>query len=127
MQTITISVEVRLASGPAWASTQQLMVDAVDVIDVVIASGATDFKVPVQPGGVVKMILVSPDPASGELSYKSETSGTEIYKLDQPHLLMGEGGVGMLEGAVAPTSLFFSKSGTTDARVSILVGRDLSP
>lgn len=127
MQTITVSIEVHLANGPDWLSTQQLAVDAVDVIDVVIASGAADLEIPLQPGGIVKMILVSPDPPTAELSYKSKVAGTEIFKLDQPHLLLGEGGVGMLEGIAAPTSLFFSKSGTTDARVSILVGRDLGP
>jgi hypothetical protein len=125
-ETITVSLDVRLGSGPSWAVTRQLAVDAIDVVDVVIEHGAADLEVPIQPGGTVRLIMVSSDPANDELTYKTSSGGSESYALDQPHLLMGEGGLGMLEGSAPPTSLFFSKSGTADARVSILVGRDLA-
>jgi hypothetical protein len=122
---ITVSLDVRLSSGPAWAVSRQIAVDAVDVVNVVIEHGAADFEVPIQPGGAVRLILLAPDPPNEELTYQTSAGGAETYALDQPHLLLGTGGVGMLEGADPPTKLFFSKAGTTDAGVTILVGRDI--
>jgi len=126
-ETITVSLDVRLGSGPAWAVTRQIPVDAIDIVDILVEHGAADVEVPIQPGGAVRLMLLTADPPSEELTYKTSSGGSETYTLDQPHLLMGEGGIGMLEGSASPTSLFFSKSGASDARVSILVGRDLGP
>jgi hypothetical protein len=124
---ITVSLDVRLASGRTWSTSQQIAVDAIDVVDLVVGHGATDVEVPIQPGGAVRLILLSPDPPNDELTYQTSANGASTYALDQPHLLFGKGGVGMLEGTSPPTKLFFSKSGTSDARVSILVGRNIAP
>lgn len=124
-ETITVSLDVRLASGPAWTASRQVVVDAIDVVDVVIPQGAVDTEVPIQPGGTVRLLLVMADPPTSEVTYSTSSGSADNYQLDEPHLLVGEGALSLL-GATAPTSLFFTKIGTNDARVRILVGRDVA-
>jgi hypothetical protein len=126
-ETITVNLNVSLGSGASWAVTRQLAVAAIDLVDIAIEAGAEDVEVPIQPGGVVRLLMVTADPPAAAVTYKTSSGGSESYTLDQPHLLLGEGGVGMLEGAAAPTSLFVSNSGAGGVRLAVVVGRDLPP
>src|SRR5437867_13054681 len=103
--TITISIEARLGSGISFATTRQFTVQAIDMVDVVVEHGASDLKVPIQPGGDVRLILLSSDSTGSDLTYKTSAAATTTHTLDEPQLLLGAGGSGMLEGRRPRTTL----------------------
>ena len=129
MPDIVLNTSLTIANGPSVLVVRSLAVDAYDVIEVVIAAGAADKEVQIQPGGTgqVSLLSVSADWFGEALTYKTATgTGATAYALDQPHLFAGAGALATL-GTAPPTKLFFSNStsGVTakDAKVQVLVGR----
>ncbi len=120
-------LSVTLGSGPRWSSIRVVEVEATDVIRVTIAAGASDTKVELQPGDAMQLLLINPEIPAETLGYATSAGAATPHMLDQPHLLVGQGAIGLLGGSSAPTSLFFNNSGTEDASVTIVIGRDATP
>ena len=125
---IVYTLNVQVAGGPKLpAPTITLEVDAYDKILVNIEKNATDKTVELQPSstaGQVQFLMITASDYK-LLSYKVN-SGTDIFQLDAPHLLIGKGAVKMLDEA--PAQLLFSNSSSTqDAAIEILVDRDATP
>lgn len=105
----------------------------------IAASGTADVAVysmtsetiPAEGSAVVD---ISPD-AAGQLlvitadSYEQVTytvTGGVTATLDSPHLLLGSGAVGLLNGGDPVETITFSNAATADVEVTIMLGRDAS-
>lgn len=128
---IQFKFNVQLAEGPGISASRSLEVEAYDLINVNVLSTTsppdTDKEIDVQPGGAgqVKFLAITSDRYGDGLTYKVNAAANPRITLDQPHVLVGEGAVGLLDPA--PTKLFFSTTLSQDASVQILVGRDATP
>lgn len=126
-----MNLNVQIAGGPGISANRSLEVEAYDIINVDVRATAsppdTDKEIDVQPGGAgqVKFLAITSDRYGDGLTYKVNSAGNPSIALDQPHVLAGEGAVGLMDSA--PTKLFFSTTLTEDASVLILVGRDATP
>lgn len=129
MAKITCTVNVQVTNGPKVAVTKTADVEAYDSLDVTIPKGGAETEVQVQPGGAgqVSFLLITADQYADKLAYTVTSGGTDSYMLDGPHLMVGTGGVSLLD-TTPPASLFFKNTDTAaDAMVHILVGRDATP
>jgi hypothetical protein len=119
---LTISTQVR--DGISISVAQSVTADAYDTIEVVIPGGDTTTPgtatVEVQPGGVgqVKFLLIRASEYSDKLTY-TISGGASNVKLDAPHILVGEGAVGLLGSA--PQELEFSNTLGVGKNVSIAI------
>jgi hypothetical protein len=135
MTKINCTVNVQVTDGPKFSLTNSTEVEAYDKIDVTVPKNTPDTKVQIQPGGAGQsmFLLITADKYADTLTYSVNVAvgaggagAPPAYTLDGPHLLMGKGGVALLDDA--PTDLFFSNGdATNDAKVHILVGRDATP
>lgn len=132
--TIQIVTTIKINGSQVTSFLRDIEVEATDSITVDVrgtadASGPdTDKEVALQPtstSGRVTFIGITADRYNANLKYKvnNNTTATEV-PLDQPQVLLGEGAVGLLDTAAAPTSLFFSSTIAENAEIQILVGRD---
>jgi hypothetical protein len=130
MAQIIISANIVIPGGPKFASNQKLEVEAYDLIEVTVASGANDMEVEL-PGSTdgIDFFAIKSDWFGNDLKYKLDAAGSD-YPLDQPLVMAGKGAVSFFiaaGAAAAPTSLFFSNAATAEAKVQILIGRDATP
>lgn len=125
--TLTSSYEVQVSGGPRFSSTMNQALEAYDVMEVVVADGASDTTIEVQPGGAgqVQFLHVSASLYAAGLTYKVDAAANPPHDLDRPLLLAGSGAVGLLGGA--PSQLLFSNSTDQDVTIQVLVGRDATP
>jgi hypothetical protein len=127
-ETIVLTVGAEVASGPKMKESRALTVDAYDKISITVPDGANDMEVELQPGGTgsVRLLLVKSTQYGDELKYKVNTGSTE-HVLDQPHVLIGTGAVGLFGSE--PTKLVFDNAlgAGKDAQIQILVARDATP
>jgi hypothetical protein len=125
---ISWSFKAQVSSGPSASLSGEVTADAYDKIDVTIPASTTmssPVTVEVQPGTGVTFLLITAVSYEG-LSYKVGTgSGATEITLDGPHILIGSGAVSLLVNT--PDKFLFANTETTDAKVSILVGRDATP
>ncbi len=127
-ESIIVSANIVIPNGPVFAVSRTLAVDAYDKIDVAVPDSAADLEVEIQPGaaGQVRFLLVTASQYGAGLSYKVNSNASPaVHTLDEPHVLIGAGSVGMLDPA--PSRLFLSNSLGSEAQVQILVGRDATP
>ncbi|HEY5960433.1 MAG TPA: hypothetical protein VIV60_27960 [Polyangiaceae bacterium] len=125
---ITTGLEVSVAGGPSLRQAQALAVDAYDMVDVVIADGATDETVEIQPSaiaGQVQVLFVSATQYEPGLTYRVNAAANPSHPLDRALLLTGAGAVALL--GPAPTSLLFSNATGANITVQVIVGRDATP
>ena len=117
---------VEIKGGPRNSLSDDITVDAYDMIDVTITKGAIDKEVQIHPAGAeqVLLLMISSDRYGELLKYKVAGTNTD-FELDAPHLLIGKGAVAML-GAV-PETLLFTNGLSDPAEVQILVGRKATP
>jgi hypothetical protein len=84
-----------------------------------------------QPGetaGQVKFLMITAKPyrdSSGNSLTYTVNDGTTGITLDAPQVLVGSGGVALLDSA--PKSLSFTSTLSQDVSIQILVGRDATP
>ncbi len=124
-ETIKWSFKAQVSSGPSLLLSDEITVDAYDKIDVSIpASTTTPLTIEVQPGEGTAFLLITADSYKG-LTYGVGETSTPSIELDGPHLLIGSGAVGLLVNT--PDALRFTNTEATDAKISILVGRDATP
>lgn len=126
-------LNVQVSGGPKISASQSIAIEAYDSIKVTVLgtgdpSGAdTDKRVDVQPGGSgqVSFLAITSNRYHSNLTYKVNSDANPSISLDRPHILAGQGAVGLLDPA--PTSLFFSSIIAENAEIHILVGRDATP
>jgi len=127
-ETIVLTAGAEVASGPTVKESRTLTVDAYDKISVTVPDGTTNLEVQLQPGGTgsVRLLIVKSSHYGEALKYTVNT-GTTDHPLDQPHVLIGKGAVGLLGSE--PTKLLFDNAlgAGKDAQIQILVGRDATP
>lgn len=128
MAQISLTVDVAVPNGPKLWFRRAVDVEAIDKIDLTIASKIKDQEVELQPGGAgqVQFLMIVAEPYDADLSYKVNKKAGDARVLDQPHCFTGAGAVSMLDGG-APTKLFLSNDTADDAKVQILIGRDATP
>jgi hypothetical protein len=121
----SFSVDVTL--GPKLAGSDSLTVGAYDKASVVIAAGAADVDVQVQPANVagkVQVLVLRAETYDPGLTISAD-GGTTSFPLDGPLVLLGAGAVALL--ADAPQTLRFGNGTTADIGVDVLIGRDPAP
>jgi hypothetical protein len=127
-ETIVLTVGAEVASGPKIKESRALTVDAYDKISVTVPDGTSDMAVELQPGGTgsVRLLLVKSSQYGEALKY-TVNAGTTDHVLDEPHVLIGTGAVGLFGSE--PTKLVFDNAlgAGKDAQVQILVARDATP
>jgi hypothetical protein len=127
-ETIVLTVGAEVASGPTIKESRALTVDAYDKISVTVPDGASDMEVEIQPGGAgsVRLLIVKSTQYGDELKYTVNTGTTE-HVLDEPHVLIGAGAVGLFGSE--PTKLVFENAlgAGKDAQIQVLVARDATP
>jgi hypothetical protein len=125
-ETIVLTVSADVASGPKLKESRTLAIDAYDKLSVTVPDGTTDLEVELQPGGTgsIQLLIVKSNVYGEDLKYTVNADTTDRV-LDQPHVLIGTGSIG-LYGA-EPTKLVFDNALGNDAQIQILVGRDATP
>jgi hypothetical protein len=125
-ETIVVTVNADVASGPKLKESRTLAIDAYDKISVTVPDGTSDLEVDLQPGGAgsIQLLIVKSSVYGADLKYTINADATD-HVLDQPHVLIGAGSVA-LYGA-EPTKLVFDNALGSDAQVQVLVGRDATP
>jgi hypothetical protein len=127
-ETIVLTVGAEVASGPTLKESRTLTLDAYDKISVTVPDGTTNMEVELQPGGTGSTrLLVVKSSQYGEALKYTVNAGTTDHVLDQPHILIGTGAVGLFGSE--PTKLVFDNAlgAGKDAEIQILIGRDATP
>jgi hypothetical protein len=126
MSTITWQFQAAIPGGPAFTINQPtIAIQAYDVADATIAAGATSIAVSVQPSstpGDVVFVAVTSDLYGAGLTYTVDGS-SDARALDAPHVLLGAGAVGFMNGGAPPETLTFTSTLAEDANVRVVVGR----
>jgi hypothetical protein len=123
-QKITWTMTVQVAEGPKLSDGRAIQVSAYDKVDVVIADGANNEDVEIQPSSAaqVRFLMITSDSYGEDLTYRVNEAGADPITLDASQVFIGQGAVGLL-GADGPKTLLFTNGLGQDARVSVLVGR----
>jgi hypothetical protein len=126
MSDITWQFQVSIPGGPAFTITQPtITVAAYDVASAKIGAGASNIDVAVQPSstpGDVVIVVVSSDTYDPGLTYKID-AGATAHALDAPHVMLGAGAVGLMNGGAPPQKLTFSSTLAKDANIQVIAGR----
>ena len=126
MSNITWQFQAAIPGGPAFTISQPVIaVQAYDVASATIAASASNVDVDVQPSsstGDVVFVVVSSDTYDSGLTYKVD-GGADAHALDAPHVLLGAGAVGFMNGGAPPQKLTFSSSLAKDANIQVVAGR----
>jgi hypothetical protein len=127
-ETIVLTVGAEVASGPTIKESRTLTLDAYDKISVTVPDGTSNMEVQLQPGGAgsTRLLIIKSSQYGEALKYKVN-AGTTTHVVDQPHVLIGAGAVGLF--GAEPTKFVFDKAlgGGKDAQIQILIGRDATP
>ena len=126
MSDITWQFQASIPGGPAFTITQpNITVKAYDVASATIGAGASNIDVVVQPSsspGDVVFVVVSSDAYDAGLTYKID-GGATAHALDAPHVMLGAGAVGFMNGGPPPQKLTFSSTLAKDANIQVVAGR----
>jgi hypothetical protein len=126
-ETINWSFSLQVVQGPRLTGSDSLVVGAYDKASIVLAAGAADVDVELQPAtaaGKVHVLAVGATTYDALVTFSADAGGT-TFALDGPVVLIGTGPVALL--AAAPQTLRFSNGTTGDITVDVLVGRDPAP
>ena len=107
--------------------------EAYDVIEVVLAAGASAKEVSLQPGaatqvhllGIKANIYTQAVPGTDDISFKVHDVGNPAIELGTAILLTGVGAISVL-GAV-PDKLYFYNAGALSKNITIVIARDATP
>jgi len=126
MSDITWQFQASIPGGPAFTITQpNITVAAYDVASATIGAGASNIDVVVQPSsspGDVVLVVVSSDAYDAGLTYTID-GGATAHALDAPHVMLGAGAVGFMNGGAPPQKLTFSSTLAKDANIQVVAGR----
>jgi hypothetical protein len=127
-ESIVLTVNAEVTSGPKLKETRTLTIDAYDKLSVAVPDGTSDLDIEIQPGGTgsVRLLIVKSNVYGDALTYSVNADAT-AHVLDEPHVLIGTGSVGLY--GEEPTKLVFSNAlgPGMDATIQILIGRDATP
>jgi hypothetical protein len=127
-ETIVLTVGAEVASGPNIKESRTLTLDAYDKISVTVPDGTSNMEVQLQPGGSgsTRLLIIKSSQYGDALKYTVNT-GTTDHVVDQPHVLIGAGAVGLFGSE--PTKFVFDNAlgAGKDAQIQILIGRDATP
>ena len=120
---ISWKLSVDIPSGPSVALSSAVPVDAYDRIAVTVPASGTETPVDIQPGasGRVKFLMIRSDNYGDDLTYKVSVTGNPERKLNDVLLLVGAGGLELLEDPL--DKLLFKNSLAVPANIEIIVGR----
>ena len=129
---IIVTANIGVQNGPSIGVNRVMEVQAYELIDVEIKTAEPEksVKLPSTEEGEMLLLAItsnwyedSKDPDHC-VTYKVNASDGEEFILDQPHLLMGNSSVTMLDSV--PTQLLFSYTKGTTApdvvKIKILIG-----
>ena len=126
MSNITWQFQASIPGGPAFTITQpNIAVAAYDVASATIGAGASNIDVVVQPSstpGDVVFVVVSSDTYDPGLTYIIDGGATK-HAVDGPHVMLGAGAVGFMNGGAPPQKLTFSSTLAKDANIQVVAGR----
>lgn len=124
-ETIVLTISAIVGAGPKLKESRTLAVDAYDKISVDVPDQAK-LAVELQPGGggSIQLLLVKSSVYGADLKYTVNSDTTDRV-LDQPHVLIGTGSVGLF--GMEPKKLTFDNKTGQDAQIEILIGRDATP
>ena len=124
-ETIVLTISAIVGAGPKLKESRTLAVDAYDKISVDVPDQAK-LAVELQPGGggSIQLLLVKSSVYGADLKYTVNSDTTDRV-LDQPHVLVGTGSVGLF--GMEPKKLTFDNKTGQDAQIEILIGRDATP
>lgn len=125
-ETIVLTISADVALGPKLKESRTLGVDAYDKISIDVPDQTSDLEVELQPGGAgsIQLLVVKSNLYGTNLKYTVNADTTD-HILDQPHVLVGTGSVGLF--GEEPEKLVFDNALGEDAQIQILVGRDATP
>ena len=126
-ETIVLTISADVALGPKLKESRTLAVDAYDKISIDVPDQTTTgLEVEIQPGatGSIQLLVVKSSVYGPDLKY-TVNAGTDDRVLDEPHVLVGTGSVGLF--GEEPEKLVFTNTTGEDAQIQILVGRDATP
>lgn len=126
MPEMTWTLSVKVSGGPSLtAAADKQDVEATDSLEIVVAAGAADKVVDLQPGTAddLRLLVIRSSSYGGDLTYKVSDGATssDVIALDAPQVFSG-GNAGLF--GRDPLKLEFSNSGDEDVTVQILVARD---
>jgi hypothetical protein len=126
MSKITWQFQATIPGGPAFTLSQPpIEVLAYDVATAKVAGSASGVAVNVQPSsttGDVVFVVVTSDVYDAKITYTVDGSSA-VHELDGPHVLLGAGAVGFMNGGTPPQTLTFANTLATDVNVQVVVGR----
>jgi hypothetical protein len=124
-ETIVLTISAIVGAGPKLKESRTLAVDAYDKISVDVPDQAK-LAVELQPGGggSIQLLLVKSSLYGADLKYTVNSDTTDRV-LDQPHVLIGTGSVGLF--GMEPKKLTFDNKTGEDVQIEILIGRDATP
>jgi hypothetical protein len=128
-ETIVLTIGAEVASGPTLKESRTLALDAYDKISVTVPDGTTNMEVQLGPGGAAgstRLLIVKSSQYGDALKY-TVNSGTTDHVLDQPHVLIGAGAVGLFGSEPAKFVFDNALGAGKDAQIQILIGRDATP
>ena len=124
MSDITWQFQAMIPGGPAiLIATPDITVGAYDVASATIADKAV-VDVVVQPSstkGDVVFVVVQSDVYGDALTYTID--GATTTTLDAPHVMLGAGAVGLMNGGAPPQTLTFTNKLGKDATIQVIAGR----
>ncbi|NGZ08266.1 MAG: hypothetical protein CV088_02630 [Nitrospira sp. LK70] len=126
MSNITWQFQVSIPGGPAFTITQpNIAVEAYDVASANVGAGVSNIDIHVQPSSSpddVVLVVVSSDTYDAGLTYKID-GGATAHALDAPHVMLGVGAVGFMNGGAPPQKLTFSSTLAKAANIQVVAGR----
>ncbi|MDD5094790.1 MAG: hypothetical protein PHV74_10495 [Dehalococcoidia bacterium] len=124
---IKYSVNVQVVGGTSIPITGEITPEAYAKIQIIVAAGAADVPVNLQPSGanLAEFLLIKSSAYDDALTYKVNDATATAISLDAPHIFIGKGAVAILDAS--PTQLLFSNGLTSDVTIDILIGRDATP
>ena len=124
-ETIVLTIDAEVASGPKLKESRTLALDAYDKISVTVPDGTAGLEVQLSPGGDgnTRLLIVKSSQYGEALRY-TVNSGATDHVLDEPHVLIGAGAVALYGSE--PTKFVFDNAlgGGKDAQIQILIGRE---
>jgi len=127
-ENIAVTVKIDIQNGPNISLNRIVEVDAYEKINVSIKNEDADKVVDLWPSdneGEVVLLAITSNWYGDTITYKVNDVA-DVYKLDQPHLLIGNSSVNMLDPK--PKQLKFSYSKPTpdnkldSVQIQILIG-----
>lgn len=119
---IQFNFVVSVAGGPSISGSGTMEVPVYSVMEVTVPAGGSAV-LDASPDAAGNLLIVTAD------SYDNITytvTGGVTATLDGPHVLLGSGAVGLLNGGNPVETITFNSTAAEDVDVTLMLGRDAS-